>query len=85
MNTGVMGLSWNQVIGMVCGGGGVFAAAWAFFWNRERGRKKRKERPPQEEKILRPAGYSAMLRVDELAEKSLWALMEAMEEEWCPD
>jgi hypothetical protein len=41
-------------------------------------REERNERPPQREKLLRPAGYSAMRRVEALSEKWMSAAAQAI-------
>lgn len=43
-----------------------------------RNRRKNLEKAPQREKILRPAGYSAMLRLDEANEEFLLLLLQAL-------
>jgi uncharacterized protein YneF (UPF0154 family) len=34
----------------------VVGSFWGLFWLKKRRREERKERPPQREKLLRPAG-----------------------------
>ena len=45
----------------------VFAVAWAI----ERRRTRRKEKPPQQEKLLRPPGYSLGIRLENLQDRVL--------------
>ena len=63
---------------MVAGAGlvGVIAVGWLRL--RERWREARRERPPQSEKLLRPPGYSAGRRLDDLADKLAQPLMLAI-------
>jgi hypothetical protein len=48
------------------------------FWLKKRRREERKERPPQREKLLRPAGYSAMCRIEALSEKWMSGVAQAI-------
>ncbi len=52
----------------------VTVFVFAFLWQR---RKWQTHKPPQQEKLLRPAGYSLGLRVEELADQGLERLMMA--------
>ncbi len=65
------------MVGMVAGGALVFAILVGSFRFKQRRREARRERPPQNQKLLRPAGYSAMRRVDDLAEELMPALAQA--------
>ena len=54
------------------------AAPYMILRHKRQKRLQRSERPPQEEKILRPAGYHAMSMVDDLVEKvQEWTLQAA--------
>jgi hypothetical protein len=76
-NPGDNGLGWNLVIVEVL----AVAAILGAFEGRRRFKKRqqaeRNERPPQSEKGLRPAGYSASRRIFELSDDLLFALLEA--------
>lgn len=78
MQTGAVGLNWTQVAGSLAGCALVVGAFFWLFRLKRRRKEERRERPPQKEKLLRPAGYSAMCRVDELAEKWTWAAVQAI-------
>ncbi len=78
MEPGSVGVNWGQVVGELCGGALVVAAEYGFWLWREREKERRKERPPQEEKILRPAGYFALCKLDELSDKAVLALIEGL-------
>jgi hypothetical protein len=74
---GDSGFGWNMAIGEVLA---AATALGAFVWRlrlRKRRQAARNERPPQSEKILRPAGYSASCRVIDLSDRLLFALLEA--------
>ncbi len=74
-NAGVGGFGWNLLFGEVLG---PLIAAGAFvvhFKIKKRRKAARRERPPQREKVLRPAGYSALCRIDDLTERGLLALL----------
>ena len=45
-----------QVVGSLVACALVLGSFWGLFWLKMRRRKERKERPPQWEKLLRPAG-----------------------------
>jgi hypothetical protein len=66
------------VIGSLVACALVLGVFWALFWLKRRRREERKERPPQREKLLRPAGYSAMRRIDALWEKCMSAVAQAI-------
>lgn len=78
MQTGVGGFNLAQVVGSVVAWALVLGGFWGLFWLKKRRREERKERPPQREKLLRPAGYSAMCRIDALWEKWMWAAAQAV-------
>ena len=62
MQTGVGSLNLAQVVGSLAAGALVLGGFWGLFWLKRRRREARNERPPQREKVLRPAGYSAICR-----------------------
>jgi len=66
MQTGVGGLNWAQVVGSLVACALVLGCFYGLLSVKKRRREKRKERPPQREKLLRAAGYSAMCRIDVL-------------------
>lgn len=69
MHAALSGLGWDQYGAMLVGGLLAMLLPLAFLlWDR-RQRRLRKERPPQQEKLLRPAGHSLRLKVDELWER----------------
>ncbi len=74
MQNGLLGLNWTHSVGAVAGCALVVGALFAVVKLKQRRRDARKERPPQEEKILRPAGYYAMERLGELDEKTVGML-----------
>ncbi|MGH7972022.1 MAG: hypothetical protein ACREIC_25195, partial [Limisphaerales bacterium] len=78
MQPSVSGITGEQMIGAVMGCGVVVAVVYYFLWFRERRKAERYERPPQEQKILRPAGFHAMCKVEELSEKLSLALLEGL-------
>ena len=78
MQTGVGGLNLPQVIGSLVACALVLGVFWGLIWLKRRRREERKERPPQREKLLRPAGYSAMRRIDALWEKCMSAVAQAI-------
>ena len=67
-----------QVVGSLVACALVLGTFWGLFWLKRRRREERKERPPQREKLLRPAGYSAMCRIDALSEKWMSAAAQAV-------
>jgi Nuclease-related domain len=67
-------LSWNVLLGEVIGALVVIGAFVGHFKIKKHREEARRERPPQREKVLRPAGYSANRRIDDLAERRLLAL-----------
>jgi len=78
MQSGPFGLNWVQVAGSLAGAGLVIATVVGLLRLRKWRRDARKERPPQSEKLLRPAGYSAMSRMDKAADALLDALLQAV-------
>lgn len=74
MQTGDGGVGWTQAAGAALGAGLVVGVLVGSFWLKRRRREERRERPPQREKLLRPAGYWAMKQVDERWEGLTWAL-----------
>jgi uncharacterized protein YneF (UPF0154 family) len=78
MQTGIGGLNLAQVVGSLVACALVLGTFWGLFWLKRRRREERKERPPQREKLLRPAGYSAMRRVEALSEKWMSAAAQAV-------
>ena len=69
MHAAISGLGWDQYGAMLVGGFVAMLLPLGFvFWDR-RQRRLRKERPPQQDKLLRPPGYSLSLKVDELWER----------------
>src|ERR1017187_3710491 len=73
MQTGIGGLNLAQVVGSLVACALVLGGFYGLFSLKKRRREQRKERPPQRDKLLRPAGYSAMRRIDALWEKLMWA------------
>jgi hypothetical protein len=62
-------MDWGQ-ISLFFGGMAPAVGFWlAVTWDLQK--RSRTERPPQEEKLLRPAGYSLALRLDELHEQAM--------------
>jgi hypothetical protein len=60
------GLTWTQIAWAICGVVIALGGLVGVHKLQERRREARGERPPQSEKILRPAGWSAMLRLNDL-------------------
>ena len=75
---GDAGFGWNQLAGEVLAVALVVGAFWRRRRLADRRRAARKERPPQPEKVLRPAGYSASCRIEDLADQRLFAVVEAL-------
>jgi hypothetical protein len=73
-----VGVNWDQIIGMICGAGFVFAVFLMIAWRRRRRKAIFLERPPQRAKLRRPAGYSLQCRIDDLSERWVFALMQAV-------
>ena len=67
-----------QVVGSLVACALVLGSFWGLFWLKKRRREERRERPPQREKLLRPAGYSAMRRIDALSEEWMSAAAQAI-------
>jgi hypothetical protein len=59
----------------VCGVGVFCGAVWLLFRLKQQRKEARGERPPQPEKILRPAGWSALQRLDEVFDRLLNAAL----------
>ena len=78
MQTGDGGIGWLQVVGAVIGAALVAGVLLGLFWFKKRRREQRRERPPQREKLLRPAGYWAMKQVDERWENLTWAVAQTI-------
>jgi len=78
MQTGALGMNWAPLFGAVSGCFLVVGASFGILWFKKHKREKRRERPPQEEKILRPPGYFASCRLDELTEKLTWVVLQAI-------
>ena len=78
MQTGIGGLNSAQVVGSLVAYALVLGTFWGLFRLKRRRREKRNERPPQREKLLRPAGYSAMCRIDALSEKWMPVVAQAI-------
>jgi hypothetical protein len=70
-----IGFNWNQCLGMITGAVLIMSVFLIFAWSRHRRRIARNERPPQQTKILRPAGHSLVCRIDDLSEKFSMALV----------
>src|SRR5207244_10528771 len=51
---------------------------FGLFHLQRRRREARKERPPQNEKLLRPPGYSALLKIDDLADNLPFTAAQAL-------
>ena len=73
-----MNLNWLQTIGALCGGALVALAVVVLLALKRRRMEARNERPPQRQKLVRPPGYSAMCRIDDLMEKLLFTLVQAV-------
>src|SRR5579883_1012423 len=71
-------MTWSANIGGVVGCGVAVAALVGIHWLRQRRREARRERAPQAEKILRPAGYSALKNLEELWEKAEFAVLQVV-------
>jgi len=76
--SGDIGFNWNQLLGMMIGAGATVSIFMTYAWARRRGKVARNERPPQQTKILRPAGYSLHCRIDDLSEKFTSAVMQSV-------
>jgi len=73
-----VGFNWDQIIGIIFGAGLVFVVFLVMAWQRRRRKAALLERPPQRAKLRRPAGYSLQCRIDDLSERSVFALMQAV-------
>jgi hypothetical protein len=69
--------SWLPTVGTVVGLFISFAVTFSLVWFKGKRRARRDERPPQSEKLLRPPGYFAACKVEELAEKVVLILARA--------
>jgi len=78
MQPAILGLNWNQLLGALLGAAAVVAIIFGLFYLERRRREARKERPPQNEKLLRPPGYSAMLKLDDLADNGPFSAFQAI-------
>ena len=63
---------------MFCGAGLVFVVFLFLAWHRRRRKTRLLERPPQRTKLLRPPAYSLQCRIDDLSERWIFALMQAV-------
>jgi hypothetical protein len=68
----------SATVGMLAGGVVVLGIVVGWQRLKKRRREARRERPPQAEKLLRPAGYSALCRLEELADSLVTALFQAI-------
>jgi len=75
---GEIPVSWSSIIGGVVGCGVAAAALVGIYRLREWRREARRERAPQTEKILRPAGYFALGRALELWEEVQFAALQVI-------
>ncbi|MBE7502283.1 MAG: NERD domain-containing protein [Verrucomicrobiales bacterium] len=64
-------LSWGQFWGVLVGGPVFVGLGGLLYWWDQRRRHGLHERPPQQEKLLRPAGHSSMVRLDALWDRFL--------------
>jgi len=78
METAASEVTLPTLAGALCGGALVVGVSLWALWLKKRRRQERDERPPQEEKILRPAGYFAMGRVEELGDRLTWGMVRAV-------
>jgi hypothetical protein len=78
MQSGAVGVNWVQVAGVLAALGLIFVTFLCLKWLKNRRQDERGERPPQREKVLRPAGYSAMCRMDDLADELVSAVIQAV-------
>src|SRR2546430_13122803 len=78
MQSGPFGLNSAQVAGSVAGFGLVIVTFAGVLRFRKWSRDARNERPPQSEKLLRPAGYSSMRRMDKATDALMPALVQAV-------
>jgi hypothetical protein len=78
MKPSAFGVNWAQIAWSLGGCGLVVGTLFCLLKFKERQREARRERPPKKEKLLRPAGYSAWCRMDELSEKLLQGLVSAL-------
>lgn len=78
MEARAFSLQTGQVVGAAVAAVSVGALLLMFLWLKRRRREARNERAPQREKVLRPAGYSSLCRIDELHEQLLSGLAQAV-------
>jgi hypothetical protein len=78
MEPGVTGVNWQVAGGAMLGGAVAVGTLLGLSWWKRRARAARGDRPPQEEKILRPAGYFAMCKLDELSDKLLDMILQSL-------
>src|SRR3954470_11886965 len=78
MQSGFLDLKWAPLVGIVLSCCAVLGVFRLLFDLKKRRREARRERPPQREKILRPAGHSAMRQLDAAVEKLNWAIAQAL-------
>jgi hypothetical protein len=70
-----VGFTWVHILGAF-GGMGLFIGGVVLLYRfKEWRRESRRERPPQSEKILRPAGWSSMQEFDEVFERLMFAFL----------
>src|SRR5437660_5437529 len=78
MQSGPFRLNSAQVVGSLAGFGLVIVTFVGVLRFRKWRRDARNERPPQSEKLLRPAGYSAMSRMDKASDGLIDALVQTV-------
>lgn len=71
-------LNWSQLIGVLSGSVIVMMTFLGLARQRRRMREKLVEKPPQREKLLRPAGYYLQCRIQELNEEWSSELLQAI-------
>jgi hypothetical protein len=71
------GLSWVQVLFAIATCGLIIGGLAGMILYKRKRRAELGERPPQREKVLRPPGYAASLRLDEATESALFAMLQA--------
>src|SRR5437867_3469711 len=78
MQASAFGVNWAQYAWALAGCALVVGALLGLLQSKKLQREARRERPPQKEKLLRPAGYSAMCRLEDLTDKLFPALVQAL-------
>jgi len=78
MQSGPLGLNWFQAAGSLGGCTLVLLIVLGLLRLQKWKRDERRERPPQNEKLLRPAGYSATCRMEAAGEALMDALTQAV-------